>query len=335
VGSANVTSVTVTCVTNAFTIGGTLAGLSAGNSIVLRNNNTDSLTLSSNGAFTFPTTLPSGSAYAVTVFTAPAGQTCIVANGSGTVSGASVTNVTVHCGGRYDFTGSVQTFTVPPGVTSITVTAYGAQGGAGDLAGGLGGRATATIPVTPGEVLNVYVGGAGRTITTTQSSTGGYNGGGGVMDCCGQGPSGTGGGASDVRRGTALSNRLIVAGGGGGGGWASNGGTGGAGGGLTGGAGGSTSATRNGGGGGTQSAGGAAGWVGTNYPNQPGSFGIGGTGWRDGAGTGAGGGGWYGGGAGGFTGGGGGSSYVAAPGNTNTSTSSGVRSGDGQVVIGF
>lgn len=49
-------------------------------------------------------------------------------------------------------------FTVPQGVTSITVEASGAQGGgdSGDpqypqSAGGLGGRVTATIAVTPGD----------------------------------------------------------------------------------------------------------------------------------------------------------------------------------------
>ncbi len=48
--------------------------------------------------FTLPTAVPSGSAYSVTTKTPPAGETCVVTNGSGTVGNANVTNVTVTCG---------------------------------------------------------------------------------------------------------------------------------------------------------------------------------------------------------------------------------------------
>ena len=41
--------------------------------------------------------LTAGSAYNVTVKTSPAGQTCSVANGSGTVGSSGVTNVAVTC----------------------------------------------------------------------------------------------------------------------------------------------------------------------------------------------------------------------------------------------
>ena len=69
----------------------------------------------------------------------------------------------------FNYTGAVQTFTVPVGVTSLTIQAEGAQGGsnAGGIVGGLGGMATGTLAVTPGDVLNIYVGGQN-----------GYNGGG-------------------------------------------------------------------------------------------------------------------------------------------------------------
>ena len=55
----------------------------------------------------------------------------------------------------FNFTDSEQTFTVPKGVTAVTVTASGASGslafGSGPSA--LGGLVKATIPVTPGENL--------------------------------------------------------------------------------------------------------------------------------------------------------------------------------------
>jgi hypothetical protein len=63
---------------------------------VLRNNGGGDLAVSAAGAFTFAARVNAGAAYAVTVATQPAGQTCSVANGSGTAS-AQVSNVNVSC----------------------------------------------------------------------------------------------------------------------------------------------------------------------------------------------------------------------------------------------
>ncbi|MEL7023801.1 MAG: hypothetical protein AAGL69_08640 [Pseudomonadota bacterium] len=80
-----------------FTVGGTVSGL-AGVGLVLQNNNGDDLSVSSDGNFTFATTMASGQAYAITVLTEPSNpaQTCAVADGSGTVT-ANVDDVTVTC----------------------------------------------------------------------------------------------------------------------------------------------------------------------------------------------------------------------------------------------
>ena len=95
--SANVTNVAVTCTTNAPSpaVGGTVTGLTG--SVVLQDNGGDNLTVTANGAFTFATKLASGATYAVTVQTQPAGQTCTVTNGTGTIGSANVTNVAVSC----------------------------------------------------------------------------------------------------------------------------------------------------------------------------------------------------------------------------------------------
>ena len=55
---------TVTCTTNAFAVGGTLTGFAAGgsNSVVLEDNGGDMLPLTADGAFTFATSVASGSA---------------------------------------------------------------------------------------------------------------------------------------------------------------------------------------------------------------------------------------------------------------------------------
>jgi hypothetical protein len=96
VGSANVTSVAVTCTTvPSYTVGGTVSGLSG--TVVLQDNGADDLSLSANGTFTFATALLSGLNYNVTVKTNPSGQSCTVASGSGAVGSANVTNVAVTC----------------------------------------------------------------------------------------------------------------------------------------------------------------------------------------------------------------------------------------------
>ena len=97
--TANVTNVAVACTTtapNTFTIGGTVSGLATGASLALKNNAGPDLPVPANGNFTFPAAVASGGAYAVTVSTQPAGQTCQVTNGTGTAT-ANVTNVTVAC----------------------------------------------------------------------------------------------------------------------------------------------------------------------------------------------------------------------------------------------
>jgi hypothetical protein len=108
----------------------------------------------------------------------------------------------------FNYTGGAQDFTVPAGVTHISVVARGAKGGGSN--GAHGGRVHALIPVTPGEKLVVYVGGDGS------GATGGFNGGGSSAST-GSGGGKGGGGATDVREGgTSLRDRVIVSGGGGG-----------------------------------------------------------------------------------------------------------------------
>jgi concanavalin A-like lectin/glucanase superfamily protein len=83
-----------------YEIGGRLAGLTPGEVITLQDNLGDNLTLSSNGAFSFPTAMVGGASYAVTILTNPAtpiAQTCSVSNANGTVRDTPVTTVEVDC----------------------------------------------------------------------------------------------------------------------------------------------------------------------------------------------------------------------------------------------
>ena len=99
VGTSNVTGIVITCTTTTFTVGGTVNGLVAGDTLVLENNGGDPLTLTTSGPFTFATPIPNGNGYAATVLDQPTdgGLTCSVVAGSGTVNGASVTSVVVNC----------------------------------------------------------------------------------------------------------------------------------------------------------------------------------------------------------------------------------------------
>jgi 6-phosphogluconolactonase (cycloisomerase 2 family) len=97
IASANVTTVSVSCTTNSYAVGGAVTGLS-GSGLVLQNNGGNDLPVNSNGSFTFGQ-VPSGAGYLVTVKSQPTapGQTCTVANGTGTVAAAGVANIAVSC----------------------------------------------------------------------------------------------------------------------------------------------------------------------------------------------------------------------------------------------
>ena len=210
---------------------------------------------------------------------------------------------------NYSYIGDTQMFVVPRYLDSVFVQLWGAEGGRGCSSssstfynGGKGGFTEGTIPVTPGDVLYIMVGGKGMDATglstTGVAYPGGYNGGGnaGTHNYSGSYQGGSGGGATDIRvNGVTYWDRVIVAGGGGGGGYSYVGGYGG---GNAGGVGGNQTSTANYGQGGTQTAGGAAG-TGTTV-GTAGTFGLGGNGGQNtsASGGGGGGGGWYGGGGG-------------------------------------
>lgn len=92
---ADITTVQITCNSSTFTISGIISGLTA-SGLVLQDNAADDLVVSSGSAgFSFDTPVAYDSPYNVTVLTQPTGETCTVANGTGTatqtVSGVSVT----------------------------------------------------------------------------------------------------------------------------------------------------------------------------------------------------------------------------------------------------
>ena len=244
----------------------------------------------------------------------------------------------------FDYTGGLQSFTVPAScVASVTIDAYGAEGGtstgesgAASFAGGRGARARGTFAVTPGQIITVLVGGSGANGNCGAAGGGGSfavrdgallvaaGGGGGGFHCNaigGQpgvpGSDTTSGG--DGICGTLLTRSPTAGGsdgngahshyGGGGGGW------------LTAGTSGAVAAA----GGGVYP--GAGGTIGGGYGGGGGRY--------SGCCGGSGGGGGYSGGGGGVSdgcAGGGGGLFNAGTSPTNTAD---VRSGDGQVIVSY
>jgi uncharacterized integral membrane protein len=265
----------------------------------------------------------------------------------GLLSAAAPAGATSSCTGTTTvtctFSGSADSVTVPPGVTQATIDAKGAQGGNSaqrvtPTPGGLGAEVKASFSVTPGETLNVVVGG--------QPSSAFAGGGGGgsfvyrTADAAGLLMAAAGGGGAEGDPGIAGSPTTTASDGSSAGATCPGGtaGTGGNGGGSVGqtcsaamGAsggglltdGGASAFTASGG---RALANGAGGGGGEGGCSCDGGFGGGGGG---SAGGGAGGGG-YNGGGGGADGGGGGGSFSASP-----ISQTGTNTGDGQVTITY
>lgn len=136
---------------------------------------------------------------------------------------------------NFAFTGNSQTWTVPNGVTSLTIDIRGGGGGGGGsngsnygtgFQGSAGKRVQGTISVTAGDIMTIYVGGGGVGGLQAKNASGGgaggvsypgYSGGkGGNAGTVGLSGGGGGGGGATVL--LKNGNITAIAGGGGGGG---------------------------------------------------------------------------------------------------------------------
>ena len=127
-------------------VGGNVTGLAG--TVVLRNNGTDSLTITGNGVYTFATPIAAGATYNVTVFTQPAGQTCTVANGSGAIGASNITNVNGTC---------VNNFTLSGTATGLTIAITLQNNGGSNLSVSANGSFTFSAGVADGSTYNVTV----------------------------------------------------------------------------------------------------------------------------------------------------------------------------------
>lgn len=124
---------------------------------------------------------------------------------------------------NFDYTGTVQTVTLPKGIYKLEC--WGAQGGYSSSnsgievgMGGKGGYSAGTITLNQKTLIYIYTGGVGS-ISGNGKADGGFPNGGSSWASSTSEGAGGGGGSSDIRIGTdSLYARVIVAGGGGGGG---------------------------------------------------------------------------------------------------------------------
>lgn len=127
VANANVTNISVTCTTNRYTVGGTVAGL-AGSGLVLLQGS-EELAISADGDFTFPTDVISGGSFDVRVLRHPVtpNQYCRVTNGTGSVTNAAITAISVECATN------VPRFAYSVDYDSASVSIYGIDASTGQL----------------------------------------------------------------------------------------------------------------------------------------------------------------------------------------------------------
>lgn len=94
IAGANITNITIACTSIAFPIEVTAVGIASG-TLSIRNNNSELLTISTNGLHRFPTNIITNNSYSLQVVSTPANHQCILNSTSGTVTGTI--SITANC----------------------------------------------------------------------------------------------------------------------------------------------------------------------------------------------------------------------------------------------
>jgi hypothetical protein len=128
----NVTDVSITCSDQAYSLGGTLAGLTIPGLVLSTGG--DPYNVPANAThFTMPTAIAYGGTYALSVQTQPQGLTCTVSGGTGTMPASAVTSVDLTCASAsYTLGGSISGLTasglvLTDGTDKLSVSANAAR----------------------------------------------------------------------------------------------------------------------------------------------------------------------------------------------------------------
>jgi len=128
----SVTDVSITCSEEAYSLGGTVTGLTSPGLVLSDGSNTYSVPVNANH-FTMPTAVAYGSSYTVNVQTQPAGLTCTISGGTGTMPANAVTDVGVTCASSsYTLGGAISGLkssglVLTDGMDDLSVSANAAQ----------------------------------------------------------------------------------------------------------------------------------------------------------------------------------------------------------------
>jgi hypothetical protein len=163
-GTANVANVVVACSAKAYSVGGTVSGLTSSGLVLA--NGSETLSVSADATtFAFPTPVADGSTYTVTVKTQPTGVACAVTKGTGTMPAANVTSVAVSC--------TDQPFSLGGSISGLTTSGLELANG-GDL---LAVNANATsfkmptaVPYGSAYAVTVHANPTGLTCAVTHGS---------------------------------------------------------------------------------------------------------------------------------------------------------------------
>lgn len=175
--ASNVNTVVVVCSDQAYSLGGSITGLSTAGLVLANGTDTVSPPAAAT-SFTFPTHVAYTSGYAVSVSTQPTGLTCTVSAGTSTMPAAPVTTVMVTCspisytlGGS--ITGLLSTGLVVTDGTSSVSPAANATSFSLPTAVAFGSPYTVTVSAQPADQYCVVTDGAGtmpagNSLTTVQ-----------------------------------------------------------------------------------------------------------------------------------------------------------------------
>ncbi|TGK95430.1 hypothetical protein EHQ30_01970 [Leptospira brenneri] len=86
ISGANITNITIACTSIAFPIEVAAVGIASG-ILTIRNNNSELLTISTNGLHRFPTNIITNNSYSLQIVTTPPNHQCVLSSTSGTVTG--------------------------------------------------------------------------------------------------------------------------------------------------------------------------------------------------------------------------------------------------------